>query len=642
MTALAGFWSFGGSAEPVRSCARMLHAQAVFAPDAPASWSGGRLAMGRRLWKLLPEDRFDRGPVVSRAGTLVADLRLDNRSELGEALGLAPAQAGGLSDAALLMKALERWGEEAVARLHGDFAFAWWDARKERLVLARDMMGQRPLHYHRGNGFFAFASMPKGLHALPDVPYAFDRRTIADFLVLMPESGNESFFEGIEKVRPGDVAVVCPSRTEARSYWDPRPAQLRLKHAGDYAEGLREQVDRAVSARLRGADGRVGAHLSAGLDSSTVAATAARLLADEGGRVTAFTAAPRDGYKVPPSDRVIGDEWPLAAEVAALHPNIEHVRISTPRASPLADTGRYFQYFERPLLNLCNGVWTKAVLDEAGKRGLAVLLTGVLGNATFSYDGMHEVHSLLRRGRLLRLAIETARLKRGGTRIGTIGAKALGPILPKGLWRAIARLRGAERGLRETSLLHPARAAALGIEERAAERRLDLDYRPRGDADETRLWMLRRVDQGNYKKGTLGGWGVDVRDPATDRRLIEFCLSVPPGVFLAGGRPRSLARLAFADRLPAALLEERRKGLQAVDWHEGLEAARGEIGEEVDAIAECAPAAEAVDAAAMKKLVEDWPEGRWHDRSVTSRYRLALLRGLSAGRFIRQAVGANR
>ncbi|HEY0012867.1 MAG TPA: asparagine synthase-related protein [Allosphingosinicella sp.] len=641
MTAIAGYWRFGGGAE-ARACTRMLNAQAVYAPDAPVVREAGPVAMGRRLWKLLPEDRFDRGPVVSAAGLLAADLRLDNRPELGDALGLGAADAVSLSDAALLMKALERWGEAAVERLEGDFAFAWWDAARRRLVLARDVLGQRPLHYHRGDGFFAFASMPKGIHALPDVPYAPDRRTIADFLILLPESGPETFFEGIEKVRAGDVAVVTPDRFASRRYWDPQPALLKLGSRGDYEEALRAEVDRAVRVRLRGADGRVAAHLSAGLDSSTVAATAARLLAEEGGRVTAFTAAPREGYRAPASTRVIADEWPLAAEVAAMHHNIDHVRISVPQGSPTADLGRYFQLFERPFLNLCNGVWMTATLEEAKKRRLGVLLTGVFGNASFSYDGMHELHRLLKGGRLLKLAGEAARLKRGGTRLGTVASQAIGPMLPPTIWRAIGRMRGGERGTSVASLIRGEQATALGVEARAAERGLDLDYRPRGDGHEARLWILRRVDQGNYKKGTLGGWGVDLRDPAADKRLIEFCLSIPPAEYLAGGRPRSLALSSFGDRLPASLLAERRKGLQAVDWHEGLEAVRGELGEEVAAIGDCQPAAEALDVGAMKALVEDWPEGRWHEKAVMMRYRVALLRGLSAGRFIRQALGSNR
>lgn len=643
MTALAGLWNHGRRLDPASSLARMLQAQRVYAPDSPASWSDGPIALGRRLWTLLPEDRFDRGPIVSPAGTLVADLRLDNREELGDALGIGAADAQALSDAALLMKALERWGEAAVDRLVGEFAFAWWDSRASRLVLARDPLGHRPLHFHRGDGFFAFASMPKGLHALPEIPYGPDRKTVADFLALLPETGSETFFEGIEKVCSAEIAIVTSEGVRSRRWWDPRPTPLMLASAEDYVEAMRAELDRAVAVRLRGADGRVASHLSGGLDSTAIAATAARLLAASGGSVTAFTAVPRPGSAPPPGRDNFYDEGPLAAAVADLYPNMEQVFLATADRSPTADLARYFFLYERPALNLCNGVWMHASYEAAKARRLTIFLTGQYGNASFSYDGMTFLHQLFRRGRLLRLGTEAARLYRGGTRLGTIAAQVLGPILPESVWNGIGRLRGGDRSLTSVSALSAERAAALGVYERATERGLDLNYRPRRDPVEARLWMLRRVDSGNYRKGALAGWGVDVRDPAADRRLIEFCLSVPVEQFLLGGSRRSLARRAFADRLPREVAEERRKGVQAIDWHEGLTAGRGDIAEEVEAIAECAAAAETLDATMLRRLVEDWPkEGSWNEREVVSRYRLALLRGISAGRFIRQASGSNR
>lgn len=640
MTALAGLWSFGGP-DAAAACARMLAAQAVYGPKRAEIWSDGRIALGRRLYSTLPEDRFDRGPVISGegAGILAADVRIDNRAELADALGLG-TEVAGLSDASLLMRALERWGEAALDRIAGDFAFAW--SVGGALLLARDPVGQRPLHYHRGNGFFAFASMPKGLHGLEEVPRRPDRRAVADFLALLPETGSDSYFEGIEKVCSGELVRIEPGSLRRRRYFDPRPRELRLKRPEDYEEALREQLGRAVASRLRGGGGRVAAHLSAGLDSSAVAATAALLLAPEGGRVTAFTAVPREGYDVTGLEHAIADEGPLAAAVAAMHPNMDHVQIRGAGVSPLAELGRNFFLFERPFLNLCNGVWTAAVLDEAKSRGLRVLLTGMAGNATFSFHGLPLLHRLLRQGRLVRLASETARLKRRGTRLGTVAAQALGPVVPKPLWRAVSRLRGIDPALEATALIDGPRAAALGVEGRASERGFDLDYRTPADPTAMRLAILRRVDPGNYMKGMLGGWGVDQRDPATDRRLIEFCLSVPLDQYLSDGQPRALARRAFADRLPRELLEEPRKGMQAPDWHEGLCAARSEIAEEAEAIAACPEAAEAIDSARMRRLVEEWPEGGWNERDVSGRYRLALLRGISAGRFIRQALGSNR
>ena len=642
MTALAGYWGFGGMVDSAARCARMLQAQRVYGQDQPAMWSEGPMAVGRRLASLVPEDRFDRGPVIGAEGSsvLVADARLDNRQELCDELGIAAAESMRLADSSILMKALERWEEDAVERLVGDFALAWWNRRRQRLVLARDFLGQRPLHYHSANGFFAFASMPKGLHALPEIPKGPDRRKMADFLALIPDTGSETFFEAIEKVRPGHIVTVGPDGLSSCRYWEPRRAELRLTSAADYEEALREQLDRAVAARMRGADGRIATHLSGGLDSSAVTATAARLMAGSGS-VVAFTAVPRDGYSGGAPRETIPDEGPLAASVAALHPNIEHVRISSSLKSPLETLARDFYLYERPVLNPCNNVWSSAILDEAKRRGLGVLLTGQVGNAGLSYDGMAFLTQLLRRGRLLRLSKEAYALRRHGMRWGTLVAQTIGPFLPVQLWRAITRLRGAENALHEYSAINPALTDTRRLAERAARQGLDFSYRPRSDPFEARTWVLRRTDPGNYNKGILGGWGIDVRDPTADRRLIEFCLSGPTEEYLAGGWTRSLARRALTDRLPAKLLTERRKGYQAVDWHEGLTAARHQIHQEIARMAGCEPAAEALDTEYLRRLVADWPSDNWHHPAVTRRYRLALMRGVSAGSFLRQASGGN-
>src|SRR5688572_29984069 len=176
MTALAGLWRFDGKPDADACVVRMLTAQAVYGPHHQAQWSGGDVALGRRLFRTLPEDRHDRGPVESSRGNLVlaADVRLDNRDDLIAALGIATDRARRMCDAAILLEAYERWEESAVDRLVGDFAFALWDAERRKLVLARDFLGQRPLYYHRGARFLAFASMPKGLHTLDEIPYGPD------------------------------------------------------------------------------------------------------------------------------------------------------------------------------------------------------------------------------------------------------------------------------------------------------------------------------------------------------------------------------------------------------------------------------------------------------------------------------------
>jgi asparagine synthase (glutamine-hydrolysing) len=151
------------------------------------------------------------------------------------------------------------------------------------------------------------------------------------------------------------------------------------------------------------------------------------------------------------------------------------------------------------------------------------------------------------------------------------------------------------------------------------------------------LW----TDPGNYYKGALGGWGVDIRDPTADRRLVEFCLSVPTELFLADGRPRALARLALADRLPKAVLDERNRGYQAIDWHEGLTAARAELSDAIARLRDCEAAKRLLDLPRLERLTRDWPTGGWERDDVRAPYRYALLRGLSAGQFLRKAAGSN-
>jgi asparagine synthase (glutamine-hydrolysing) len=264
-----------------------------------------------------------------------------------------------------------------------------------------------------------------------------------------------------------------------------------------------------------------------------------------------------------------------------------------------------------------------------------------MGNMSFSWTGMTLLPRLLREGRLVRFLAASRALLRNGTRLGTIASQSFGPFLPETLWGAVARLRGKGGGLADYSLVNPEAARRLAIRDRAAARGLDLSYRPRADGPAARLWALGRVDPGNFNKGTLGGWGIDMRDPTADRRLVELCLTISDEQFLMGGVPRGLARFAFADRLPPAVVGERRKGYQAADWHEGIAGARAALAEEVERIAAAPAAAETLDTLRMRRLLDEWPERGWNHIGTIQRYRAALLRGVSAGHFARRASGRN-
>jgi asparagine synthase (glutamine-hydrolysing) len=454
MSAIAGAWMLGGETSAADACQRMLLAQALYGPDAEASWADRNVALGRRLFRTLPEDAFDAQPIAGPDGAvLVADIRLDNRDELIGELDLPLQEARVSSDAAVLGAAWRRWGLDCFDHLVGDYAFAVWEAAHERLILARDPLGQRPLHYHQGARWFVFASMPKGIHALPQAPRGPDEERLAQFLAQMPETGSRSFFRGIERVEPGCFVVVTRDGTRSHRHWKPSLEPIQLPSTNDYAAGLREKLQIAVSARLRGSGSKTGVQLSSGWDSAAVASTAARLCAPRGRGLVAFTAAPRDGYDGPSPAFRLGDEAPLAAATAARYPNIDHGVARSTGRSPADDFDRFFFLSERPPLNPCNNVWVTDIYRAAQARGIRVLLTGGCGNLTLTQTGLDRLSELLGAAALRQWLREASALVRAGElRWSGAWKLSLEPWLPRRRYSIYRRLRiGIGESLRETT-----------------------------------------------------------------------------------------------------------------------------------------------------------------------------------------------
>jgi len=622
MGAIAGLWRLDGRAagEPLE---RMLEALRPYGPDAAGRWSQDDVALGVRVMHLFPGDLSDRQPLTGGGGrfAMVADVRLDNRDELAAALGKDSGFARPIADAQLVLHAFERWGEGCLDRLYGDYAFALWDRERRRWLLARDGMGGRPLCYYRDRRLFAFASMPRGLHALPEIPYAADEDLLARALDLVPQDPHSTCFVNISRVAMGECVVVDAAGATSRLHWNPAPEPLRLPRARDYEEAMRAEIDRAVRVRLP-ASGPVAAHLSAGLDSGSVAATAARLQAETGAQVVAFTAVPRDTATTGcPPGRLL-DEGPLAAATASLYGNIEHVRVGTEGRSPLDALGWVFELCEQPILNLCNQVWRDAIYELAQSRGLSVLLTGQAGNLTLSYKTYCPLRERLRDGGWSGLIDEVGAFSR---RAGDIGPR---------LVEAIAtRARAAPQQI-GPSLMNRQRRDELGASTETLMTQRSQDTRSE------RLAALQRVDVAYYTKGALARWRIDERDPTADRRLVEFCLAVPDAQFMLGGISASLARRAMADRLPRRVLRERARGLQAADWHAGFSDPKRELAREVGRLSACPETNRMLDIAAMQAMIDDWPTSGWHQAAIAGRYRHHLLRALSNGDFLRRAAAA--
>ena len=635
MSAIGGVWRRDGAPRAADTCSRIMAAQAVYGPHASNQRASEDVALGRRLYRLLPEDRFDSQPLIGDRGVImVADVRLDNRAELSKGLSLGDDAAARLCDAALLLAAWEKLGEDCFGRLAGVYAFAVWEPLKQRLVLARDPFGQRPLHYHRSHDGFAFASMPVGLQAVAAAPAAPDAAYLASFLALTPERGPRSFYRDIERVEPGTCLTVTATAATARRHWPPERRAMPAVRRRDVVDDARASLDAAVSAQLRAVSDPLGTHLSSGWDSAAVTATAARLLAPQGKRIVAFTATPgADDASSAPNGRHC-DEGALAALLAARYDGIDHVLIPSQGRSPLDDVDIDADLAGAPLLNPCNQVWLNDINRSARAMGVSVILTGDFGNMTLTYsgeDGLADLAFQHRWWSWLRHAAALAR--RGSLRWRGVLALSFERCGPAWLWAALRRLNG--QWIAPAGAYSPLRPDVWTATPHELPGRA-----PTGLA--RRVAALTRFDPGSYYKAVLARWGIDLRNPLADQRVADACLGAPWEAYVADGRPRSLARFVLADRVPGEILDSPTRGYQAVDWPVGLTAARAELAAELDRLEHCPPAAALLDIPRLRRLTTQWPAGRFGSEAVRTEYRLALLRGVTTGRFIRRMLGGNR
>ena len=246
MSAIAGIWSFDGGVPVSPACRAMLQALSYMARMTRRSTPSPSVAMGRCLLRLLPEDDFDQQPLSAAGVTaLVADIRLDNREELGLKLGFSRQQSAAMADSDMLLAAWQRWREQCVEHLSGAFSFAVWNQQEQHLFLARDHTGERPLVYAATANCFAFASMPKGLHPLSFVGAEVDEDYVARYLMLANIPIERTIFRNMQSLPPGCALSIHREKKKLWRYWqtDHLP-DLRLGSPEEYLDCFRERFDR--------------------------------------------------------------------------------------------------------------------------------------------------------------------------------------------------------------------------------------------------------------------------------------------------------------------------------------------------------------------------------------------------------------
>jgi asparagine synthase (glutamine-hydrolysing) len=546
----------------------------------------------------------------------------------------------GRSAAEIVARAYRRWGENFAARLIGDFACAVWDSAAQRLLLARDPFAAQPLFYWRNGEALRFATEPQGLLAEPDVPRGIDETWVARWLALLPQSDSRTAYQGIERVIPGHVAHFDQQGHRQTPFWKPEAlARIELPRDADYAETMRNLLDEAVRCRIAG-HSAVGSTLSAGLDSSSVTLLTARQLATQGLRLTSFTAVPSAGYDGSGPSHRICDEGPLAAIVAGAEPNIDHVRVPN-GGPPLFDIlDRVAATAGMAAMNPVNQAWVDAIGLAAKDRGITVMLGGGMGNMSISYHGLDALPRWAQRGQWVRLAQHMSALHRNGHSWRALASRAILPALPPRLRRRIRILAGRpEDQLHQFSALRRDFAVRLDVIDQAEGMAGNVaNLAPGGDP---RLAVIRRTDPAMALRAERRRFGYIHCDPTADRRVVEFCLAIPVEQYLLHGESRSLVRRAMAGLLPDAVRLETRTGLQGADWAIHVNAARTEIAAEIDRLESSGLASACLDLPRLHALLRDWPSTGWDRYDVAQSYRLALMRAVATGRFLRRFEGSN-
>jgi len=197
-------------------------------------------------------------------------------------------------------------------------------------------------------------------------------------------------------------------------------------------------------------------------------------------------------------------------------------------------------------------------------------------------------------------------------------------------------------GLRDVTALTSKIIERPAFRRAVRQARYGTSFQPWADGVGMRLSGLHAYDMGAYLKGVLAGWGIDERDPCADIRLVQFCLSLPTGLYRRDGVPRALARSAFTDRLPPEIYQERRKGVPLADWHQVIVAFQGELREAVETLSNIKELAGIIDTERLKAELSLLPEDGWNDRgAIENRYGCALVRGIATGYFVKKAVRQN-
>jgi asparagine synthase (glutamine-hydrolysing) len=643
VSGIAAVFEFGPPVQAGRLDAMAVRMEAL-GPDGAGTLLLGEVGLVCCLrGDLTPEDAYEAQPVRSPDGRFagVFDGRIDNRDDVRRRLGLTEGAIARTPDSALFLQAWERWGVDACTTVVGPFAAIIWNLSSHELVAVRDPIGERVLYHHASAGRLVIASSPSAIHA-SGVPRRLDEVKVADSLILNYREASRSFFEGISRLPAGHRLHVTRDRAQVQRYYDIAELEpLHLRSDDDYVDAAHEALDTATRAMLR-TTAPPSLSLSSGLDSTMVATAMLPILRERGETLHAYTSVPVERWRPDPAARRNGDERSGVDAFLAMHPEIEHTYVRAGGRGLFDYLDTIIDGADAPPRNAMNLFWIHEIHRLTRDRGARVVFTGGGGNMTLGWDGATLPVDLLRMGHFRALARELTGDRRARVPVlQPLFTDLVLPYAPRRAWLAYRRVRGATvHRWSLFSAVNPAYAEAMEVDRRAEAFGFDDGFRPpRGRAEAQAAFMANAFQEGgDIRRGMSAVHGTEMRDPTMDRRVVELAFRIPPGQFRRNGERRWLQKRMLAGQAPPAVLDPRRRGVQAADARLRIGADLGRIRIEVDEAAADPQLSRMLDVDALRaslRAAEWWTADQ--DPSDPGLGVIRLSRALATARFV-QAV----
>jgi asparagine synthase (glutamine-hydrolysing) len=508
-------------------------------PDEGSTDAFGHCVLGHQRLKVIDLDTGYQ-PVANETGDVVAVYNGEAYNFRELRAQLEGHEVRGTGDTPVLPHLYEESGPQFVERLHGMFALALWDRPRDRLVLARDRLGKKPLLWTRlPDGTLAFASELKALLRLPQVSRDVDVEALDAYLALQYVPGERTGLRGIHKLPPGHVLVAEGDTERIERYWRAEPAEASASEQ-EWLERVRETVAEAVRKRLV-ADVPLGALLSGGIDSSIVVALMAEASSDP---VRTFTAGFADArYDERAYARLVSTRYGTVHEELEIQ---EDVAATLPR---LAAT------YDEPLGD--EAAFPTFLIAEQARRHVTVALAG---------DGGDEAFAGYERYAALELAPRIPRpvAKAGVSILQALPAARREPRSP--LFRAarfleVAATPAKERYARVMEVFPLETRRALWVDSGVTRPTV---LTPSGPG----ITGLQQLDLETYLPGDLllkadlasMAHSLELRSPFLDHQVVALGLALPDSLKVRGREGKVALRRAFADMLPAQVTTRAKTG----------------------------------------------------------------------------------